>query len=261
MGNDFNGRHYVGLSAISLFSGAGGFDIAAKLSGIKTICYVENDRFAQGVLMSRIRDGRIDNAPIWDDIRSFDGKPWHGRVDCVFGGFPCQPHSMVGKRRGGSDDRNLWPDFLRIVRECRPGFILGENVEGICSTYAREILADMEEIGYCAEPVKISACEVGAPHMRARVFFLAHTKGISRGKTNQASDKDGGMQRAWMGNISRSWKEMASLDWAIPPCWVLRDIDGLAFRVDRARLTGNGVVPQQATPVFEKIVRMAAGLA
>ncbi len=117
------------LTNLSLFSGAGGLDLGARLvGGIKTVGYVEYDRYAQGVLMSRIRDGGLDDAPIWDDVTTFDARPWRGKVDIVSGGFPCQPHSVAGKRGGAGDKRNLWPDYLRIGRACKPTFALGENL-------------------------------------------------------------------------------------------------------------------------------------
>ena len=99
---------------LSLFSGYGGFSLGLRLAGIpaRTVCYVEWDRYCQRVLQARIADGHLDDAPIWDDIKSFDGRPWCGAVDILSAGFPCQPHSNAGLRRGADDDRNLWPDTL-----------------------------------------------------------------------------------------------------------------------------------------------------
>jgi DNA (cytosine-5)-methyltransferase 1 len=240
----------VGLSAISLFSGAGGLDLAAKRCGIRTVCYVEYDPYAQGVLMSRIRDGGLDDAPIWDDVRTFDGNPWRGKVDIVFGGFPCQPHSVAGPRRGGNDERNMWPDFMRVVREVEPGYVLGENVTGIVDNgFALQVLADLESAGYCATPYTINACAVGAPHPRQRVFFVAHAAGIRWEPRRAESNREG---RAFADEYSfYGWLNQ------IPDTAFLRKNDGMAFPVDRIRLAGNGVHPLQAIPAFEKIKMMA----
>lgn len=239
------------LTGISLFSGAGGLDLAAKWAGIQTVCYVENDLYAQAVLQSRMRDGGLEDAPIWDDVTTFDGRPWRGKVDIVFGGFPCQPHSSAGKRGGASDERNLWPDFLRIVRECGARFVIAENVLGIFDTgYAIEVLAGLEESGYCATPFSSSACAFGAPHSRKRVFFLAHAKSAGWKQEPRRSGTRAEILESPRRHHESFWtKEISSEDCRIP--------DGLAFGLDRHRLAGNGVVPQSALPAFEKIVRMA----
>lgn len=243
------------LTNISLFSGAGGLDLGARLvGGFRTVCYVENDPYAQAVLMSRMRDGQLDDAPIWDDVRTFDGHPFRG-VDIVSGGFPCQPHSSAGERRGANDSRNLWPDYMRILRECKPRFILAENVIGIFDTgYAITVLADLEEAGYCATPFSSSACSIGASHMRRRVFFLAHAKGSGRWKIKRSD----GSRKEILESARRSYqsfwfKEISSE--------FLRVDDGLAFGLDRHRLTGNGVVPQTVASAWQRIKEIAQNMA
>ena len=236
---------------ISLFSGAGGLDIAAKYVGIKTVAYVENDPYAQGVLISRMRSGDLDDAPIFEDVRTFDGRSLKGSIDIVSGGFPCQPHSAAGKRGGAQDTRNLWPDYLRIVRECQPRFVLAENVLGIFDTgYAIEVLAGLEEAGYCATPYTTSACAVGAPHMRRRVFFLAHAAGTGRREVKGSSRARKELLESSGCDYKSFWiKKICAPDCRIP--------DGMEFGMDRHRLCGNGVVPQQAYPAWWKIVEMA----
>ena len=123
------------LTEISLFSGYGGFSLGLRLAGVETqtVCYVEKEPYCQQIIQTRIKDGYLDDAPIWDDITTFDGRPWRGHVDLVTGGFPCPPWSVAGQRRGEADERNLWPDTLRVIREVGPRYVLLENVQGLAS--------------------------------------------------------------------------------------------------------------------------------
>jgi DNA (cytosine-5)-methyltransferase 1 len=246
------------LTGISLFAGAGGLDIAAKWAGIRTVCYVEWDRYAQAVLMSRFRSGELDPAPVWDDVQTFDGRHWRGKVGCVFGGFPCQPHSRAGKRLYAADERNRWPDFLRVVQESRPDFVLGENVPGIFDDpFAYGILADLEREGYCARPISIRACDVGAPIVSERIFFMGHRKEI------YTAPKCGGRERVEPARTGTwSLQEFEGLvrrqvELSVPAGSRGRISDGVAFRIHKLRCLGNGVVPQQAYPAFQKIIELA----
>ncbi len=170
------------LTNLSLFSGAGGLDRGAKLvGGFKTVAYVEYDRYAQGVLMSRMRSGELDDAPIFEDVRTFDGRSLKGRVDVVSGGFPCQDVSPAGKRAGLKEGTRsgLWSEFARIIREVEPRFVLVENVRGLLSIDAGggfgTVLADLAELGFDAEWFVLSAADVGAPHLRERVWVVAYS--------------------------------------------------------------------------------------
>ena len=134
---------------LSLFSGYGGFSLGLQLASVRsrTVCYVEIDDYCQRIIQARIRDGHLDDAPIWDDVKTFDGRPWAGLVDIVTAGFPCQPHSVAGQRKGAADDRNLWPDTLRVVSEVRPRYVLLENAgiefrNGPSPAYAYSVLAE-----------------------------------------------------------------------------------------------------------------------
>ncbi len=167
---------------LSLFSGYGGFSLGLQLAGVRsrTVCYVEIDDYCQRIIQARIRDGHLDDAPIWDDVKTFDGRPWAGLVDIVTAGFPCQPHSVAGQRKGADDDRNLWPDTLRVVSEVRPRYVLLENAgielrNGPSPAYAYSVLADLTSIGYDAEWASVPAAAVGAPHLRWRWWCLAYT--------------------------------------------------------------------------------------
>ena len=192
----------------SLFSGIGGFDLAAEKMGWHNVFHCEIDRFCNTILNYWFPD-----AELFTDITKTDFSGWRGRVDILTGGFPCQPFSIAGQRKGSDDNRYLWPEMLRAVREIQPGWIVGENVGGILSMvqpgqevevaneqslfgednrkrvvlrqeYVIEtICQDLECEGYSVQPVLIPACAVGAPHRRDRVWFIA--------KRNTSSDTDG----------------------------------------------------------------------
>ena len=254
----------MGLSAISLFSGAGGLDIAARWSGIRTVCYVEIDRYAQAVLMSRIRSGDLDDAPIWDDVTTFDGKPWNGKVDIVFGGFPCQDLStanywregLAGKRSG------LWSEFARVICEVGPKFVIVENVPGLLMGGAIGIvLGSLAEMGFDAEWGTWGACAVGAPHTRERVFIVAYSNGV---RWASVAENQKGRLPNFYSEMPRSWGHdsdylRVSVAWSNAKAskGVLRLDDGMAQELDGIRLSGNGVCPQQALPAFQKIIEMS----
>ena len=243
------------LTGISLFSGAGGLDLAAKWAGIRTVCYVENDAYAQGVLMSRFRDGGLDDAPIWDDVRTFDGTQWRGKVDCVFGGFPCQDISLSGKMEG--IDRGvksgLWREFRRTISQVGPRFVIVENVPGDTRWIIR-VRRDLREIGYLGRATPVFACQHGAPFPRERVFVVAHAigqgreKGWALGKTEKHSPRRNRFQNQAWDSVGEKNASTSTLDGMA---------NGLASRLDRIRCCGNGVVPQQAYPFFKEIVSMS----
>jgi len=172
------------FTELSLFSGAGGGLLATKhLLGWQTVCYVEWDKYAVNVLKSRIRDGYLDDAPIWDDAFTFDGRPWFGLVDVIAAGFPCQPFSLAGNGLAENDPRNGWPAVIRILREVRPRYALLENVAGLLSkSYIRRIYGDLAEAGFDVEQDCITAAEIGANHKRERVLFIAHANSRTDGK-------------------------------------------------------------------------------
>jgi len=171
-------------TSLSLFSGYGGFDLALRLAGIesRTVCYVEWDQYCQQVLRQRQREGFLDDAPIWDDVREFDGLPWRGRVDIISASPPCQPYSQAGKLRGSEDDRNLFPDTLRIIGEVRPKTVYLENVPGLLvrpkdgrPAYAGTVVGELAALGYDCRWNITSAQAAGAPHLRKRWWLVADT--------------------------------------------------------------------------------------
>lgn len=155
------------MKFISLFSGIGGFDLGFERAGMECVAQVEIDEFCQKVLAKH-----WPNVPKFKDVKDV-GKHNLPATDVIVGGFPCQPHSYAGKRRGAADDRNLWPEYLRVIEELRPGFVVGENVPGLITTMLDQILSDLEGIGYTCQAFVIPACAFDAPHRRNRVFILA----------------------------------------------------------------------------------------
>lgn len=151
---------------LDLFSGIGGFALAAGWAGFKTIGFCDNEPYAQAVLKKHWPD-----VPIHGDIKTLDGTAYRG-VTLLTGGFPCQPFSNAGKRRGKDDDRYLWPQMLRVIQEARPDWIVGENVVGIIGLALDQVLSDLEKEGYEVEAIIVPACGVDANHRRNRVWIV-----------------------------------------------------------------------------------------
>lgn len=163
----------------SLFSGIGGFDLAAEWMGWENVFHCEWNQFGQKVLKYY-----WPNTISYDDICKTDFTIWNGRIDILTGGFPCQPYSMAGKRKGTEDSRHLWPEMLRAIRECRPTWIVGENVPGLINWSGglvfEQVCIDLESEGYEVQPVVLPASGVNAPHRRDRVWFVAYRNAEQR---------------------------------------------------------------------------------
>lgn len=163
---------------LSLFSGIGALDLGLAWAGWTVAGQVELEPFGLAVLAKH-----WPAVPRWTDVRELradDVLARCGRVDAIVGGFPCQPHSVAGKRKGREDERHLWPEFARLVREIRPRWVLAENVPGLRTTAADEVLGDLEALGYACWPLVVGARHVGAPHRRARVWIVAYGHGHGR---------------------------------------------------------------------------------
>ena len=163
------------INNLSFCSGVGGLELGLDLAfgNIRTVCHVEGEAYAASILAQKMEEGTLHDAPIWDNVRTFDAKPWRGRVHSISGGFPCQPFSQAGKQLAENDPRHLWPEFTRIIGEVRPKFIFLENVPGVVKLAAPTIFTDLAEMGYSASWCVIKASDVGALHHRARWFCLA----------------------------------------------------------------------------------------
>lgn len=170
---------------LDLFSGIGGFALAAKWNGYRTVGFCDNEPYSQAVLKKHWPE-----VPCHKDIREVRGDLYAG-VTLLTGGFPCQPFSVAGKQRGKDDNRYLWPEMCRVIREARPAWIIGENVAGIVNLALDTVCADLEAEGYEVEPIIIPACAVDAPHRRDRVWIIANINGL-RSQKQGAEQQAGG---------------------------------------------------------------------
>lgn len=181
------------MTHASLFSGIGGFDLAAEWAGWSNAFNCEIDPFCRKVLKYH-----FPNAEQYEDIKSTDFTIWRGKIDVLTGGFPCQPFSTAGKRKGTADNRYLWPEMLRAIREIRPRWVVGENVLGIVSwdggMFFEQVHADLETEGYEVQAFVLPACGVNAPHQRYRTWFVAN-----RADTGFES------KREWQDSIYSDW--------------------------------------------------------
>ena len=273
----------AGLTHLSLFSGIGGLDLAAEWAGFTTVGQCEMADYPTAVLEKHWPD-----VPRWRDIRTLTKEGFYERtgglrtVDVISGGFPCQPFSVAGKQRGKKDERFLWPEMLRVIRELRPHCVVGENVPGIIGIAARQVVEDLERAGYHVVVFNFEAAAVGAWHRRSRVFFVgiadvADTdgSGLQGRKQPETPDaaEDAGEQpsRVPAGECSETvydalrsgcagdarWGKSQEL--ADGRCWaaepdVGRVAHGVPARVDRLKCLGNAVVPQQAYPIFKALM-------
>lgn len=182
---------------LDLFSGIGGFSLAADKFGIKTIAFVEKEPFCQKVLKKHWND-----VPIIDDIRKVKGEDY-GSATIVSGGFPCQPFSVAGKRKGTDDDRYLWDETIRVVAECKPRWFIGENVDGLVNIQngmvLRQVQDDLEKEGFQVQCLVIPASGVGAWHQRKRIWIIAYSEhnGLYRPK-GDATIKSSNQSEEWV---------------------------------------------------------------
>ena len=166
------------ITHVSLCTGYAGIDLGLKrtLPGMRTIAYSEIEGYAIANLVAKIENGLLDTAPIWSNIKTFPWAEFRGKVSILSGGYPCQPFSSAGKRKGTEDPRHLWPYIANGIRLMQPSVCFFENVEGHISLGLREVISELEEIGYTTTWGIFSAAEVGAPHRRKRIFILGYSK-------------------------------------------------------------------------------------
>ena len=258
------------MNELALFAGAGGGILGGKLLGWRTVCAVEWDAYARDVLVARQNDGCLEPFPIWDDVQTFDGRPWRGRIDVVSGGFPCQDISAAGKGAGITGARSgMWAHMARIIGEVRPRFVFVENSPVLTSRGLGTVLGDLAAMGYDARWGVLGAIDAGAPHKRERIWIVAHANGLQelqqegREQDERGRAGDGGsgedvahadgrrlQQRDTRERIisepDQSSEGRRGEWWQSEPD-VGRVADGVAARVDRLRCLGNGQVPAVAS--------------
>jgi DNA (cytosine-5)-methyltransferase 1 len=161
----------------SLFSGIGGFDLASEWMGWDNVFQVEWDSYCQKVLAKN-----FPNVKRYGDIKEFDGTKYRGLIDIISGGFPCQPFSVAGKQKGESDDRHLWPEMLRVIRDIQPAWVVGENVPGIIAMELENICIALESENYQVQPFIIPSASIGAWDKRDRIWIIAHNNAKRNGQ-------------------------------------------------------------------------------
>ena len=190
----------------SLFSGIGGFDLAAQWMGWENVFHCEYDPFCQKVL-----NHHFPNSKLYKDVRTFDATAYAGRIDILTGGFPCQPFSAAGKRLGTEDSRHLWPSMLRIIREVKPRYVVGENVRGLLSWSGglvfEEVCSDLEAEGYEVTPYLLPACGKNAPHLRFRIWFVAYSNECNDRRTSRQDESEGREERVQERNEVRKFSK------------------------------------------------------
>jgi len=169
------------LNELALFAGAGGGILGGKLLGWQTVCAVEWEAYPASVLCARQNDGFLPPFPIWDDVQTFDGKPWQGIVDVISGGFPCQDISAAGKGAGIDGERSgMWREMARIVREVRPRFVFVENSPMLTSRGLGTVLGDLASMGFDARWGVLGAADIGANHQRDRIWIVGKNMAYTR---------------------------------------------------------------------------------
>tara|TARA_R100000655_G_scaffold52715_2_gene90563 strand:+ start:5270 stop:6181 length:912 start_codon:yes stop_codon:yes gene_type:complete len=174
----------------SLFSGIGGFDLAAEWAGWENVFHCEYEPFAQKILKHH-----FPNSKLYNDIKTFDATTYFGRIDIITGGFPCQPFSNAGERKGTEDERHLWPEMLRVIREVAPKYVVGENVRGLLNWSGglvfEQVCADLEAEGYEVQPYLLPACGKNAPHRRDRIWFIAYANDSDDRRNARKNETEG----------------------------------------------------------------------
>ena len=248
----------------SLFSGIGGFDLAARWMGWENVFHVERDPFCRKVLTHH-----FPKSQSFDDVKTFDATPFRGRLRVLSGGFPCQPFSAAGKRAGTSDDRYLWPEMFRIIREARPTWVVAENVRGLLSWNDGMVLdtvcSDLEGEGYEVFPTVLGAASVNAPHRRDRIWIVAtntDTHGLQRriSSNQHKQTPSAGEYAAQRVSIRRTTLQFKDFPTVPPVCGgddgLPQRLDGITFpkwRRESIKAYGNAIVPQVAYQIFKAL--------
>jgi len=283
------------MNELALFAGAGGGILGGHLLGWRTVCAVEWEPYPASVLCARQNDGLLPPFPIWDDVQTFDGKPWRGIVDVVSGGFPCQDISAAGNGAGIDGERSgMWREMARIIYEVRPRFVFVENSPMLTSRGLGTVLGDLASMGFDAKWGVLGAADVGAPHKRDRIWILCthpdkqrwnvrcsnwEKRSVLSNERWQASENQPKGKR-WGDRIGQISSDVANTSsgryksqkkqirtgwdgfkhkswWQIEPN-VGRVADGVAARVDRLKAIGNGQVPLCAATAWRLLSEQQA---
>lgn len=230
------------MKVLDLFSGIGGFALGLDRAGMETAAFCDIDQAARNVLRHR-----FPNVPVFDDVTTLTKETLdhHGiTIDAIVGGFPCQDISLVGKGGGLAGERSgLWFEFLRLIQEIKPKFIIAENVSALRSRGLDEVLRSLAEVGYDAEWHCIPASTVGAPHRRDRIWIIGYPNNIPGLETTQVLMPDGESWKAREDVGRRYWGSISRTRRPLPESIDMRVDDGLPNRVDRHKQLGNAVVP------------------
>ena len=179
------------IQGLALCAGIGGLELGLTIAepGHTTVCFVERETYPAATLVARMEDQALDHAPIWSDLKTFDGRPWCGKVDIVTAGYPCQPFTFSGKRKGSADPRHLWPHVARVIRQAGPEWVFCENVEGHLTLGFAEVTAELQRMGFGVKAGLFSAYETGASHARRRLFMLAHANRPDEWKSGRTGNQ------------------------------------------------------------------------
>ena len=255
------------MNELALFAGAGGGLLASKLLGWNTVCAVEIGEYQRNVLLQRQADGMLEKFPIWDDVCTFDGRPWKGKIDVISGGFPCQDISAAGKGAGITGERSgLWKEYARIIGEVRPNFIFAENSPLLRTRGLGTVLKDIDELGYDARWGVLGAWHLGATHKRDRMWVLAFNTDLHNAVGERRPEQ------GWKDNYITEWQtqkvkqerygwltELEPVD-VLQRCnsynGIVRALHGVADRLDRQKAIGNGQVPRVAASAFRILLGM-----
>lgn len=251
------------MNELALFAGAGGGILGGKLLGWRTVCAVEIDAFARSVLLARQRDGHLPQFPIWDDVCTFDGKPWNGRVHVVSGGFPCTDISSAGGRAGiDGEHSGLWREMARIIGEVRPDYAFVENASTLVVRGLDRVLGDLADLGFDARWGVLGAGDLGFPHERKRTWIVAHSKSAGLAQWGNRPGKSASQDRQKkeprgyrLAGRSSSSLMGSGVQWPVESV-LLRSSHGLANRVDRMRAIGNGQVPAVAATAWRVLTSL-----
>ena len=224
------------MNELALFAGAGGGLLASNLLEHNIVCAVERDEYCIEVLIQRQNDRILQCFPIWDDICTFDGRPWKGTVDLVSGGFPCQAFSSAARGRN-IVSKDLWSQMRRVIREVQPTFVFAENVSEKAILQAKN---DLEQDGYTSKYLKLSAKDVGADHERDRFWLLAYSDNYSEFLRTKYAETQ--IMQKFRNGV---WEAFPN---------EFRVSDGVAFRMDRLKALGNGQVPFVAAIAFCQLI-------